>query len=421
MYAMNDIAFKQFNEKALVPCHHCGRTFLPDSLKRHQNRCTADRPFKPLNRNKKKPEKPQAHSFDNQVLPAIKNRHSKKVDLDEMMGGARNKNKHTNNSNQRRNKNPYGAQKRKVQKPVPKPITNYYEDSNVSEFSDEQDSQDYQILLKSVEKPRMASHGRRKSNQNMRKVGRPAKASKFNGIGGDWETNGTYTYCRPKGGDRAFYGWGSDKSYSKSNLGSTRQAPTQQHSQNKKKKKLYGNNRQQNKQSSDNLSNTQGSNAYGRSGGRPNHKRNGANTGRGGNKGTGANTGRGTGRRGKSPMKGHRKPKVNKMLDDFINETFGTSEKSTPRNKSNNARNGRRGKEKVKRVSPIHISKIISPLYVSRSSFPCSPISSKFHKYRLSPQPIIPLYPPYIPLYCLSHKNNHRDPNAAPNPEPKPK
>ena len=101
-------------------------------------------------------------------------------------------------------------------------------------------------------------------------------------------------------------------------------------------------------------------------------------------------------------MKGHRKPKVNKMLDDFINETFGTSEKSTPRNKSNNARNGRRGKEKVKRVSPIHISKIISPLYVSRFSFPCSPISSKFHKYRLSPQPIIPQIYPLISPYTVS-------------------
>lgn len=371
---MNDIAFKQFNEKALVPCHHCGRTFLPDSLKRHQNRCTADRPFKPLNRNKKKPEKPQVNSFDNQALPAIKNRHSKKIDLDEMMGGGRNRNKknNNNNNNNRRNKNPYGGQKRKVQKPVQKPNNNYYEDSNVSEFSDDQDDQDFEIPLKAVEKPRMAAQGRKKSNKNMRKVGRPAKTSTFSGIGGSWETDGTYTYCRPKGGDRPFYGWGSDKSYSKSNLGSSRQAPSQSQSQsqkqvkNQQKRKLYGNTRQQNKQSNDNLSNTQGSSGYGRSKGRGNNPRNGGNTGRNGSKGGGPSTGRGTGRRGKSPMRGHGKPKVSKQLDDFINETFGTSEKSTPRNRSNNAR---RGKEKVKRVSLIRVFKDNIKLIFPRCPF----------------------------------------------------
>jgi len=35
----NDQAFKEYNEKALVPCDGCGRTFLPDSLIKHQKGC----------------------------------------------------------------------------------------------------------------------------------------------------------------------------------------------------------------------------------------------------------------------------------------------------------------------------------------------------------------------------------------------
>jgi hypothetical protein len=35
----NDEAFKEYNEKALVPCEKCGRTFLPDSLKKHIKGC----------------------------------------------------------------------------------------------------------------------------------------------------------------------------------------------------------------------------------------------------------------------------------------------------------------------------------------------------------------------------------------------
>ena len=36
--ALNSEAFDHFNSTALVPCG-CGRTFLPDSLKRHQKTC----------------------------------------------------------------------------------------------------------------------------------------------------------------------------------------------------------------------------------------------------------------------------------------------------------------------------------------------------------------------------------------------
>jgi len=31
----NELAFANYNEKALVPCDRCGWTFLPDSLKKH--------------------------------------------------------------------------------------------------------------------------------------------------------------------------------------------------------------------------------------------------------------------------------------------------------------------------------------------------------------------------------------------------
>lgn len=35
----NDEAFKDYNEKALVPCPNCARTFLPDRLEVHLKSC----------------------------------------------------------------------------------------------------------------------------------------------------------------------------------------------------------------------------------------------------------------------------------------------------------------------------------------------------------------------------------------------
>jgi hypothetical protein len=35
----NEEAFKNYNEKALVPCPNCARTFLPDSLNIHLKSC----------------------------------------------------------------------------------------------------------------------------------------------------------------------------------------------------------------------------------------------------------------------------------------------------------------------------------------------------------------------------------------------
>ena len=42
----NELAFANYNEKALVPCEMCGRTFLPDSLKRHLKGCKGEKPLK---------------------------------------------------------------------------------------------------------------------------------------------------------------------------------------------------------------------------------------------------------------------------------------------------------------------------------------------------------------------------------------
>jgi len=47
MEAYNDAAYKEYNEKALVPCDLCGRTFLPDSLKRHAKTCKGPRKGSP--------------------------------------------------------------------------------------------------------------------------------------------------------------------------------------------------------------------------------------------------------------------------------------------------------------------------------------------------------------------------------------
>jgi hypothetical protein len=39
LQAYNDEAFKQYNEVSLMPCHNCGRTFLPDRLQIHLKSC----------------------------------------------------------------------------------------------------------------------------------------------------------------------------------------------------------------------------------------------------------------------------------------------------------------------------------------------------------------------------------------------
>ncbi|KAL4503233.1 hypothetical protein ABPG72_000839 [Tetrahymena utriculariae] len=46
----NNRAFDSYNYSALMPCYHCGRTFKPEALVHHAKVCTAENPFKPLNR-----------------------------------------------------------------------------------------------------------------------------------------------------------------------------------------------------------------------------------------------------------------------------------------------------------------------------------------------------------------------------------
>lgn len=321
MFKMNDIAFKQFNEKALVPCRHCGRTFLPDSLKRHQKRCTADRPFKPLNKNRDK-SRPKPNRFDDEPLPAIRNKKKQGIGLDDLMGGSSSK------RNPRQPSKPKG-------RPAQRQNNNYYEDSNFSEMSEEEMSEEIEIPVKSVQKPKGNRYGARKVKPQARNIAKPVKASNFKGIGSGWRTTGSYTYCRPKGGDRPFYGWGSNKTFSKSNI-----------TNGKPKRKLYNNearNRQMDQHSSTNSSN-HGSNRLRRNGGSRSKIRNGSNNVR----------------KLRSPMRKPQKKnnkRVSKQLDDFINETFGTMEKSSSR-KQVGRKNGR-GVRKSQNIKPKRVFIII--------------------------------------------------------------
>ena len=59
MKEYNDDAFKDWNEKALLPCERCGRTFLPDRLEVHLRSCKGPRAKTPArNSSKMTPMKP---------------------------------------------------------------------------------------------------------------------------------------------------------------------------------------------------------------------------------------------------------------------------------------------------------------------------------------------------------------------------
>lgn len=108
MIKFNEEAFNGFNENALVPCHHCGRTFLPDSLKIHRKICTAEKPFKPLNRAKKAKYKAEKQSMEERPV-----------------GGRRRQAKEPRpKPAQRRNQNLY------KKKPAQRANRNFYEDSD---------------------------------------------------------------------------------------------------------------------------------------------------------------------------------------------------------------------------------------------------------------------------------------------------
>ena len=53
MKEYNDEAFKDWNEKALVPCENCGRTFLPDRLVVHLRSCKPKENQTPMKRGAK--------------------------------------------------------------------------------------------------------------------------------------------------------------------------------------------------------------------------------------------------------------------------------------------------------------------------------------------------------------------------------
>ena len=148
MIKFNTDAFNGFNENALVPCHYCGRTFLPDSLKIHRKICTADKPFKPLNRGKKAKAKPKAkHSWENKPVGG-RRRKVEMVSEDEEDYQELVRQKHKQVRNQRLYK----------KKPTKRKVKNFYEDSD----DDKEIINNY-----SYSRPKKGSHlGKKESNRN---------------------------------------------------------------------------------------------------------------------------------------------------------------------------------------------------------------------------------------------------------------
>ena len=50
MQAYNDAAFDSYNTKALEPCPNCARTFLPESLAKHQKHCKGNQAMSSVRR-----------------------------------------------------------------------------------------------------------------------------------------------------------------------------------------------------------------------------------------------------------------------------------------------------------------------------------------------------------------------------------
>lgn len=49
----NEAAYENWDQNVLEQCPNCGRTFIPDSLKRHIKSCKPGKPLKPLPKNSK--------------------------------------------------------------------------------------------------------------------------------------------------------------------------------------------------------------------------------------------------------------------------------------------------------------------------------------------------------------------------------
>ena len=84
MIQFNEDAFQNFNDNALVPCKHCSRTFLPEALKIHRKICTAEKPFKPLNKKKKQQQRAK-NSWEDKPVGGGRNKASWE---DEPIGGS---------------------------------------------------------------------------------------------------------------------------------------------------------------------------------------------------------------------------------------------------------------------------------------------------------------------------------------------
>lgn len=173
MIQFNEDAFRGFNDNALVPCGHCGRTFLPDSLKVHRKICTAEKPFKPLNKKKRAQNVKNKHSWEDTPIGGKKNKDSM---LDELIGGSYKGGGTTKKYGMSRNdyeeppkKRP--AQKRKAnlyKKKPQKKMKNYYEDS---------DDESEIINNYSYSRPKKGAHLEKKETKPSFKTNQQAKKS----------------------------------------------------------------------------------------------------------------------------------------------------------------------------------------------------------------------------------------------------
>ena len=57
MIEYNDIAAANYNDNVLVSCLHCGRTFIPEKLIKHNFLCTSSNPMKRLIERESSPNK----------------------------------------------------------------------------------------------------------------------------------------------------------------------------------------------------------------------------------------------------------------------------------------------------------------------------------------------------------------------------
>ena len=186
MIQFNTDAFNGFNENALIPCNFCNRTFLPDSLKIHRKICTADKPFKPLNRkNKKAPvkqqrrAKPAKHDWEDRPIGGKKKKKEPVVHYEESEESMSEEYDVPVKRKQ--------PQKRKAnlykKKPAKKKTRNYYEDSDEGGDSDIINNYSYS-------RPKRGAHlnkPEKKPSFKKSNYGTGVKKSKYGTTGGGYK------------------------------------------------------------------------------------------------------------------------------------------------------------------------------------------------------------------------------------------